>query len=128
MRSLLFVLLLAGCTHDIQLTYYTDTCYDWDLNSPEPELRIQMDGANVILTRMGVEEDCSATFQPEIQAAGWRIQIYENWDVPEDSDCTLCFAPTVVMESPPAGEYTIQWFPEPNVIQTVHEEVVVVGG
>jgi hypothetical protein len=127
MRILALPLLLAACSTDIKLTYYTDACYDWDLNSPEPELRIERDGADVIVTRMGVTNDCEASFQPVIQAAGWRIQIYEDWAIEEATDCEMCFAPTVVLEAPPAGDYTVQWFPKPNVIEVAHEQVVVVG-
>ena len=128
MRTLFLCLALTACTHDIQLTYYTDACQDWDLNTPEPELRIEKDGADIVLTRMGVEGDCNSTFQPEIKAAGWRIQIYENWELEESSDCVMCFGPTVVMEAPPAGEYIIQWFSEPNSIDVIQEYTVVVGG
>jgi hypothetical protein len=125
-RILALVLPLAACTQDIKLTYYTDSCQDWDFNTPQPELRIEKDGADVVVTRMGVVNDCNGSFQPLIQATGWTIQIYEDWTVEEPSDCTMCFAPTVVLKAPPSGEYTIQWFPEPNVIRFAHEEVVVV--
>ena len=126
-RILAFVVPLMACTQDIQLTYYTDSCYDWDFNLTNPELRIDEDGADVVLVRMGVENDCNASFQPIIQANGWTIQIYEDWVISEDSDCTMCFAPTVVLKDPPSGDYIVQWFNEPNVIKTAHEEEVVVA-
>ena len=125
-RILAIVVPLMACTQDIQLTYYTDSCHDWDFNNPSPEMRIERDGADVVIARMGVENDCNASFQPLIKATGWMIQIYEDWEISEPSDCRMCFAPTVVLESAPNGEYTIQWFDEPNVIKTAHEEVVVV--
>lgn len=126
-RILAIVVPLMACTQDIQLTYYTDSCQDWDFNLPNPELRIERDGPDVVVVRMGVENDCNARFQPIIQAKGWKIQIYEDWVVTDASDCTMCFAPTVVLEAPPNGEYIVQWFNEPDVIQIAHQEVVVVS-
>ena len=127
MRFALLGVLLLGCKTDIQLTYYTDVCQDWDLNQPDPEMRVEKVDGDVVVPRMGVEKPCSAVFRPTIQAAGWRVQIFENWEIGEDDECNLCFGPTVVLETPPDGDYTIQWFPGPNVIKPVHEETVVVG-
>ena len=129
--SLPFALLMTGCTQQVQLTYYTDTCQDWDLNNPAPELLIEEEGQDIALVRMGVEQPFGAKFSPEIQANGWRIQIFEDWTFESDEEATdelLCLAPTVVMKSPPSGTYEIQWFPQPNVITPVHSDEVVVGG
>ena len=129
--SLPFALLITGCTQQVQLTYYTDTCQDWDLNNTEPELLIEEEGQDIALVRMGVEQPFGAKFSPVIQATGWRIQIFEDWTFESEegeSDDLLCLAPTVVMKSPPSGTYEIQWFPQPNVITPVHEDEVVVGG
>ena len=126
---LLLSLLLTGCNQDVQLTYYTDTCQDWDLNNPEPQLWVEKDGTDITIVRMGVEEPFGAKFVPEIQASGWRIQIFENWSyeaVGDEED--ICYGPTVVMKTPPNGTYEIQWFPEPNVLTPLHTETVVVDG
>ena len=126
---LLFALLLNGCSRDIQLTYYTDVCTDWDLNQTEAELRVEDDGMDIVVTRMGVERPEGSKFQPQIQANGWKIQIIENWDVLDEVvGPDLCFGPTVVMEDPPSGDYTIQWFDRPGVITPVHQETISVGG
>lgn len=129
--ALPIALLLAGCTQQVQLSYYTDTCQDWDLNNPAPELLIQEEGQDIALVRMGVEQPFGAKFSPVIQANGWRIQIFEDWTFEaeeSEDDELLCLAPTVVMKSPPSGTYEIQWFPQPNVITPVHEDEVVVDG
>ena len=129
--SLPLALLLAGCSQQVQLTFYTDTCQDWDLTNEAPELIIEAAGEDISLVRMGVEQPFGAKFSPVIQANGWRIQIFEDWVLEteeEEGDELLCLAPTVVMKSPPTGDYEIQWFPQPNVITPVHEEVVVVEG
>ena len=129
--ALPFALLLAGCTQQVQLSYYTDTCQDWDLTNPAPELIVEKAGQDVSLIRMGVEQPFGAKFTPEIQANGWMIQIFEDWTFEAEEtedDELLCLAPTVVMKSPPSGTYEIQWFPQPNVITPVHEDTVVVDG
>ena len=127
---LLIGLLLTGCNQEVQLSYYTDTCTDWDLSKTEPELWVDKNGVDITLVRMGVDQPFGAKFSPEIQASGWRIQIFEDWDfeATEEDDDVVCLGPTVVMKDPPEGTYTIQWFPQPNVITPVHTQEVVVGG
>ena len=120
-------LALAACTNEITLSYSTDSCENWDFESEEPELRVEV-GETVVMSRVGIEKDCDASFQPEFQAHGWLIQVFEVWeDVDEESTCSFCFAPTVEMLDASSGDYELQWFEGTDTVVPVHTTEFTVG-
>jgi hypothetical protein len=117
---MIFLLLsFFGCANQIELVYTTETCVDWDFSSEEPELRIESDGDDVVIRRVGIQGYCGDQFQPD-------IQVVEYWNVDATTDCEACLAARLTMLSPPSGEYKIEWFQNPEVITPAHDEQFVV--
>jgi len=119
---ILLLTAIFGCANQIDLVYTTEACSDWDFSNEEPELRIESDGEDVVVRRMGVMGNCGDQFQPEIYADGWEFRVVENWEVGEGTDCEACLAAKVTMVSPPSGEYHIEWFSGPDEISPAHDE------
>ena len=122
------LLALSACTNEITLSYSTDNCENWDFDAEEPELRVDV-GDTVVMSRVGVQEDCNASFAPEFQAHGWLIQVFEVWEPPEEEleICTYCFAPTVEMLDASEGDYELQWFEGTDTVVPAHTTEFTVG-
>lgn len=109
----LWIALAGGCGGDVGISYYAESCSDWEFDEgeQEPELEVVVEGEEFLFRRVGVEMECNASFQPEIVAQHHLIQVFELWELPDDSEeCTTCFTPTVAITDLRRGDYDLQWF------------------
>ena len=123
---LLFSVIL-GCTNQIELVYTTESCVDWDFSNESPELRIEEEGDDVVIRRVGIDGYCGDQFQPQIFADGWELRVVEAWDSTTSvTDCESCLTGRVTMVSPPSGDYHLEWYPDSVTISPVHTEDFIV--
>lgn len=103
-------LLLAACASEVVLSTATETCTDYDFDDPEESTVVaEQAGANWLVGRTNVIMGCDDLFAPDVDASGKDIIVYELWDERTEDDCTTCLEPTLVVQSPPAGVYYVEW-------------------
>jgi len=109
---LIWFVLGIGCS-EVEISYYGEICTEWDFDQAgSAELLLAEQGEDLQFLRPGVERACEASFQPEIEAHGRIIQVFELWEAPEDQDdCVTCFTPIVTLSGLKGwGSYEFQWF------------------
>ncbi len=122
----LALLLIIGCGAEIPIAVETAECTDYDFDDPEAESieASEVDG-DWHISHKGVFQGCADLFDPEISGQGKVITVREYWEARTEDDCTLCFAPTIVLEQPPSGSYEVGWYmgDESSPIEVVTFEV-----
>lgn len=107
----LVFLLLAGCASEIAIQVETATCTDYDFDSPEADgVEVSELDGDWYVSHKGVFHGCADLFDPEITGKGKVITVHEYWESRTTDDCEVCFAPTIVLEQPPAGSYELGWY------------------
>ena len=53
---------------------------------------------------------CEDVFSPEITASGRTVEVREVWSENTDGACSLCFAPSVILEAAPKGKFSVTWY------------------
>jgi hypothetical protein len=109
----LALLLLAACGSEISITVETAECTDYDFDDPQEDLieSVELDG-DWYISHKGVFQGCVDLFTPEVAGKGRTITVREYWEPRTLDDCTLCFAPTIIVEQPPPGSYEVSWYLE----------------
>ena len=107
----LAALCLVGCENVIVLTSDTIPCTDYDFNDPgASQVDVDVSGVDVRIYRTNVLIGCDDIFDPEVEADGHNIMVWEFWEQRTVDDCTTCLEPSVVMEEPPSGTYHLVWY------------------
>ena len=114
---MIFVLLLS-CA-DTVFAVHSEYCQDWDPDS-EPELRISTTELGFEVSRVGVERACESIFVGDVVLDGRDILIYEIWEDGPESECTICYAPTIAVQDPPGGTLTVKWYNDSGQASAVH--------
>jgi hypothetical protein len=104
-------LVLLSCGTEISIQVETAECTDYDFDDPEAESFevTEVDG-DWHVSHKGVFEGCADVFDPEISGKGRAITVREYWEARTEDDCTICYAPTIVLEQPPPGNYEVGWY------------------
>jgi hypothetical protein len=115
---------LVGCAQ-VALSPSTSVCTDYAFDDDDPAIFIvQADtdgdgygdsdvlsaGDGIVVSHVGVFMGCEDVFSPDISASGRKIEVRETWTESTDGDCSLCFAPSVVLEAAPAGKFSVAWY------------------
>ena len=109
---LIWLALGFGCS-DVEISYYAEICTEWDFDQADSsDLLLAEQGESLQFLRAGVERACDASFQPEIEAHGRIIQVFELWEsTAEEDDCVTCFTPIVTLSGlKQRGSYEFHWF------------------
>ncbi len=107
----LALLLALGCGSEISIVVETAECTDYDFDAPETDaLEVTEVDGDWHVSHKGVFMGCADIFDPDISGQGRKITVDEYWDVRTTDDCTICYAPTIVLEQPPAGNYEVSWY------------------
>jgi len=105
------LLLIVGCGSEIAIQVETAECTDYDFDAPETEsMEVTSVDGDWMVSHKGVFQGCADLFDPDIAGKGKVITVREFWEARTDDDCTLCFAPTIVLEQPPPGSYEVGWY------------------
>jgi hypothetical protein len=114
----------VGCAQ-VSLSPSTSVCTDYAFGDEDAEqFLVQADtdgdgygdsesltaGSDIVVSHLGVFMGCEDVFAPEISANGRNIVVREFWNDQTDADCSLCFAPSVTLESAPASRFTVSWY------------------
>ena len=115
---------LSGCAQ-VALAPLTSVCTDYDFDDDDsatfvvradtdadgaPDSDVLTAGSDIHVSRVGMFMGCEDVFVPELAGGGRNVEVREFWEENTDGDCSLCFAPTVVLSSAPAGKFSIGWF------------------
>lgn len=122
---MLLLSLLFACAEDTAINYSTEACQNWDLDSEDPPLlSAESTGDGLLVTRNGLREDCSATFQPDVQIDRKVIRVFEAWEGAGDGTCNLCAMAALDISPLPGRSYEIQWYTEDDDVVPVDTVVV----
>ncbi len=107
----LALLVLLGCGSEISIMVQTAECTDYDFDDPQAESfeLTSLDG-DWHISHKGVFHGCADLFDPEVTGKGRRVTVREYWEARTEDDCTICYAPTIVLEQLPPGSYEVEWF------------------
>ncbi len=107
----LLFLLLAACASDVSIQVETAACTDYDFADPEAEgIEVSTLDGDWYVSHTGSFQGCDDIFTPQVDGAGRAITVREYWDTRTEDDCELCFAPTIILERPPLGDYEVGWY------------------
>lgn len=110
-RPMCVLLALCGCTPEsVDIRTETNGCEDIDLTDPpEAALKMEIGKDEHIFFREPVFESADMAFDPELDQNRREITVREYW-VGDGEGSDACFSPTVVLEAPPSGEWTLLWY------------------
>lgn len=78
---------------------------------PDSTLVQTKQGNDLVIYRDWVFKSSTAEFEPEFEQSRKEVEIYEYWtDDGGDEAVETCFRPTIVIENPDAGKFTLFWF------------------
>ncbi len=107
----LALLFLVACGSEVAIVVETAECTDYDFDSPEADsIEVTVVGDDWHVSHKGVFQGCADMFDPDIAGKGRVITVREFWDPRTEDDCTVCYAPTIILESPPPGSYEVGWY------------------
>jgi len=102
---------IIGCATELRILTDQPGCEDVDFNEPTEELiQYLVSDVGVEVSHTNTETYCDAVFEPEFISDGNVIEVYEYWSTPEDTSCTTCFSPRIVIQDPPPGVYEVRWY------------------
>ena len=107
----LALLILVGCSAEISILVETAVCTDYDFDDPDAEgIEVTNVEGDWHVSHKGVFHGCADVFDPDIEGRGKVVSVREYWEERTEDDCTVCFAPTVVLEQLPPGNYEVGWY------------------
>lgn len=115
-QLILTAALLPACaSKSLDFAYEQRGCENIDPdNVPQSKLVQTKEGNNLVFYRDWVYRPASALFEPTFGQDGDGIEVREYWVEPEDtgapSDAETCFRPTVVVQDPEPGDFTLFWY------------------
>lgn len=110
---ILALFLLIGCGSDVAVLVETAECTDYDFDAPENEsMEVTAVDGDWHVSHKGVFHGCADLFDPDISGKRKVLTVREYWEERTEDDCTVCFAPTIIIEQPPAGSYEVGWYVE----------------
>ncbi|MCB9759176.1 MAG: hypothetical protein H6739_05010 [Alphaproteobacteria bacterium] len=108
----MLITLLLSCVSETVISYSTEPCQNWDLDSEDPPLVEAVEwGEGLEVTRNGIYRGCDASFSPDIEPDGKVFRVYEAWE-DDSEDCDACWMAQIQVAPLRRGTYEIQWFTE----------------
>ncbi len=100
----------ACAPESVDMRTETNGCTDYDANNVgDSVLEDETSGSDYVFWRTNVILASDMAFDPTLDQERREITIREYW-VGDGVATETCFEPTVILESPPAGEWTIFWY------------------
>jgi hypothetical protein len=93
------LILLVACVGNPVITPETEGCVDYDFNGPnKSEIVVNVSDGVADVYRSYVERDnLDDAFEPDIEAEGGLIKVYERWKKGSDGNAT-CLDPHLIIE------------------------------